>query len=185
MACIAALLMTEVVVRSEPMRGSVFSLRLRASEPYLVRESAPPDTSPWLPEESMPSILVVDDDPLVLAGNRALLTELGCDVTTVSDGPAAEAALLALDGKPVLALCDLWLSDDLNGMDLLGRLSALTTAPFCGILISGDIRPETIWAAKDAGYPLLHKPVSPSQAPRRVDTIRMENAQDGRPRQSR
>ena len=40
---------------------------------------------------------------------------------------------------------------------------ALTTAPISGILISGDTRPETIQAAKIAGYPLLHKPVSPAR----------------------
>ena len=60
-------------------------------------------------------------------------------------------------------LCDLWLSDESSGIDLLRRLATLTTGPISGILISGDTRPETIQLAKVAGYPLLHKPVSPAR----------------------
>lgn len=162
-ARLARLLETEVTVRSAPGRGSVFFLRVRAGEDRWVQEYTPRDSVLAQPSASLPSILVVDDDPLVLAGSRALLTELGCDVNTVSDGPSAQAALSALAGKPVLVLCDLWLADELSGIDLLQRLSTLTTAPFSGILISGDTRPETILVAKEAGYPLLHKPVSPAK----------------------
>jgi len=162
-ARVARLLQTEVNVRSAPGRGSMFSLRVRRGEDGWVLASTPRDAALAQPGEPLPSILVVDDDPLVLAGNKALLTELGCDVTTVSDGPGARAAVVALDRKPVLVLCDLWLSDDLSGIDLLQQLEALTKGPISGILISGDTRPETIRAAKGAGYPLLHKPVSPAR----------------------
>ncbi len=99
----------------------------------------------------------------MLAGNQVLLTDLGCSVTLVGDGPGALAALAALGAQPVIVLCDLWLPDDVSGIDLLQRLAALTKGPISGILISGDTRPETIRAAKDAGFPLLHKPVSPAR----------------------
>jgi len=107
--------------------------------------------------------LVIDDDPLVLAGNRALLEELGCQVTTVSDAEGAKAAISSFSDKPVLVLCDLWLSNERSGIELLQRLPTLTKAPISGILISGDIRPETMQMAKAAGYVLLHKPVSPAR----------------------
>lgn len=162
-ARVARLLGTQVAVRSAPGRGSVFSLRVRQGEDRWVQELPPVDSALAQPGGLLPSILVVDDDPLVLAGNKALLTELGCDVITVSDGPSARAAMAALNRKPVLVLCDLWLSDELSGIDLLQQLATLTTAPFSGILISGDTRPETIRAAKEASYPLLHKPVPPAR----------------------
>ena len=160
---IARLLETEVSLRSAPGRGSVFSLRLRAGQAHWVQTDTRTQSALGLPAEPLPSILVVDDDPLVLAGSKALLSELGCEVTLVGDAPGAHAALSALAGKPVLVLCDLWLSDVLSGIDLLQQLATLTTAPFSGILISGDTRPETIRSAKDAGFPLLHKPVSPAK----------------------
>ena len=160
---IARLLGTNVDVRSWPGRGSVFSLRLPAVEgqPAAVPAMHDPPLAP--PVRARPAVMVVDDDSLVLAGNRALLTEAGCDVATARDRPAAEAALLALGGRPVLVLCDRWLSDGLDGIDLLRHLMTLTTAPISGILISGDTRPDTIRAAAEAGFPLLHKPVSPER----------------------
>jgi two-component system, sensor histidine kinase len=160
---IARLLGTDVVVRSAPGRGSVFSLRVDSGDERSIPEPAVRESALALPAEPWPSILVVDDDPLVLAGNKALLTDLGCDVTTVGDGPGAQAALDRMGHTPVLVLCDLWLPDGVSGIDLLRRLAARTTAPFSGILITGDTRPNTIRAAEEAGFPLLHKPVSPAR----------------------
>jgi signal transduction histidine kinase len=162
---IARLLETDVVVRSAPGRGSVFSLRLRrasvvATEPIVPAESVGTAIGG---EYAKLEVLVIDDDPLVLAGNQALLEDMGCTVTAVRDAPDALAALAAMGGRAVLALCDFWLPDERGGIDLLQRLSALTTSPFSGILISGDTRPETIQAAKSAGFPLLHKPVAPAR----------------------
>jgi DNA-binding NtrC family response regulator len=108
-------------------------------------------------------VLVVDDDPLVLAGNRALLEELGCEVSTAGNGRLAQAALAAGGNDPVLILCDMWLADGENGIDLLRRLTALTAVRISGILISGDTSPETLAAATQAGFALLHKPVSPAK----------------------
>jgi CheY-like chemotaxis protein len=177
---LAQLLQTEVKVRSAPGRGSVFSLRVRRGEdgaiaaPVAATEVTAGSKVPMLP------VLVIDDDPLVLAGNRALLEELGCEVTTVADGDAAQSALAAFGGRPALVLCDLWLSEGQNGIELLQRLSALTVAPNSCILISGDTRPETIDAASAAGYPLLHKPVSPAHLRAVVMHFAWKLAQDGR-----
>ena len=160
---LARLLGTEVKVCSLPGRGSVFSLRLPRGE----RDAAPDHSD--LASETVRSdaavlpVLVVDDDPLVLASNRGLLEEMGCEVTAVADGESALSTLEARSGKPVLVLCDLWLSGGENGIDLLQRLSAMTVSPISGILISGDTRPETVAAARTAGFPLLHKPVSPAK----------------------
>ena len=160
---LARLLDTRVIVRSAPGRGSLFALRLPRSEVEAV--AAPADTVQGTEryDAARLPVLVVDDDELVLAGNRGLLEELGCQVTTVTDRDGAEAALVSLSDKPVLVLCDLWLAEDQDGIDLLRRLAALTTSPISGILISGDTRPETIEAARLAGYPLLYKPVSPAK----------------------
>jgi signal transduction histidine kinase/CheY-like chemotaxis protein len=162
-ARVAHLLGTQVVVRSALNRGSVFSLRVpRGGEHLIAARYDQARMGSQRPSPLIP-VLVVDDDPLVLASNRALLTELGCEVITANNGDAAQAALAAMAGKFVLVLCDLWLSDDQSGIDVLHRLAALTTMSVSGILISGDTRPETIRAAREAGFPLLHKPVSPAK----------------------
>ncbi len=160
---LARLLGTKVWVRSAPGRGSVFSLSVPCGEEADVVTPAEPPEIMERPRASSLAVLVVDDDPLVLSGHRALLEELGCEVKTAEDGGSAQAALMTFADKPVLVFCDLWLPGDQNGIDVLSKLTALTSAPISGILISGDTRPETIQAAKAAGYPLLHKPVSPAK----------------------
>ncbi len=157
------LLGAEVRVRSAPARGSVFSLRLPRGDAAKIRPSV--EVSHSRVEDSGMSlrVLVVDDDPLVLAGNRALLEELGCSVTSATDTARALSALAALAGEPVLVLCDMWLGESENGIDLLRAATVLANEQISGILISGDTGAETQRAADDAGYLLLHKPVPPAK----------------------
>jgi len=160
---LARLLGSKVDVRSAPGRGSVFSLLVRrAAAGATVQRLDAERPAPGKSKLTL-RVLVVDDDPLVIAGNRALLEELGCAVTTASNGRLAQAALTSGRNEPVLVLCDMWLADGENGIDLLRRLTALTAARISGILISGDTSPETLAAATQAGYALLHKPVSPAK----------------------
>jgi signal transduction histidine kinase len=162
-ARLAQLLHTRVAVRSAPGRGSTFAVSVRASDASTLPDVVvAPEPGIGAPHDTL-AVLVIDDDPLVLAGSESLLEDLGCDVTTVSDEAGAREALARLGERPVLVLCDLWLARGCNGIELLGSLTALTRASVSGILISGDTRPETIRAAKAAGYSLLHKPVSPAK----------------------
>ena len=90
---LARLLGTEVRVRSAPDKGSVFSLRLLRGEPGLI---LPPDevsqATFFGKSELDLHVLVVDDDPLVLAGNRALLEELGFGLDLASCAATGKTA---------------------------------------------------------------------------------------------
>ncbi len=160
---LARLLRTRVAVSSAPGRGSVFSLCLLRGEPGAIVMPVEATQAIVTNAGEALRVLVVDDDSLVLAGSRALLEELGCAVTTVADAEHARAAISSCVDKPILVLCDMWLADGQNGIDLLQGLTTLTAAHISSILISGDTRPETLEAASLAGYPLLHKPVSPAK----------------------
>jgi signal transduction histidine kinase len=160
---LARLLGTRVDVRSAPGRGSVFSLLVARAEPGAIVQQLDSEQPVSGKPQLTLRVLVVDDDPLVVAGNRGLLEELGCVVSTASNGRLAQEILAAGSDEPVLVLCDMWLADGENGIDLLRRLTALTAARISGILISGDTSPETLAAATQAGYSLLHKPVSPAK----------------------
>ncbi|HSC12202.1 MAG TPA: ATP-binding protein [Rhodanobacteraceae bacterium] len=160
---LARLLGSKVDVRSAPGRGSVFSLLVPRAKPEETVQGSDAEQPARGKSKLTLRVLVVDDDPLVIAGNRALLEELGCTVSTASNGRLGQAALAAAGDEPVLVLCDMWLADGENGIDLLRRLTAQTGARVSGILISGDTSPETLVAASKAGYALLHKPVSPGK----------------------
>jgi len=160
---LARLLGSRVDVRSAPGRGSVFSLLVPRAKPGAMVQQVDAEQPAFAKSKLALRVLVVDDDALVIASNRALLEEMGCAVSTASNGRIAQAELAAHPAEPVLVLCDMWLADGENGIDLLRRLAALTDARVSGILISGDTSPETLAAATQAGYALLHKPVSPAK----------------------
>ena len=160
---LARLLGSRVAVRSFPGRGSVFSLRLQRGEADASTTTDDAGLATYALSGPALQVLVIDDDPLVLAGNRALLEEFGCEVRTTANAQGALAALAGYGDGAVLVLCDMWLGNDENGIRLLRDMSNLTSARISGILISGDTGPETQVAAIEAGYPLLHKPVSPAR----------------------
>jgi CheY-like chemotaxis protein len=163
-ARIARLLRTEVRVRSAPGRGSTFFLQQPLAPEGDVAPMAQRSRATVSEDgEAALSVLIVDDDPIALSGSRVLLEELGCSVTTATDAASAQSAIERLGSAPVLVLCDLWLSDDRSGMGVLQRLRRLARAPVYGVLVSGDTRPETIQLARDAGFALLHTPVSPAR----------------------
>ena len=159
---IARLLGTQVHVRSAPGHGSVFWLRVQRTDASDA-DATPEDEHRIGEAPATLPVLVVDDDRLVLAGTRALLEKLGCRVVTAHDAAGAEAALRAIDERFVLVLCDLWLSDRDSGIALLRGLAAMTPVSVYGVVVSGDTSPETIQLARDAGFELLHKPVSPAR----------------------
>jgi signal transduction histidine kinase/CheY-like chemotaxis protein len=162
---LARLIGAEVLVRSAPGLGSTFSLRVPAgSARALPSIEALQSTQAVITSERVAlPVLIVDDDPLVLTASKGMLEDLGCDVKTASDGTAAEAILTGMRNTPLLVICDLWLSDNQNGIEVLRRLTTLHDAALSGILITGDTSPEMMTAAKAAGYPLLHKPASPAR----------------------
>jgi signal transduction histidine kinase len=76
--------------------GTRVELWLPVSEESAV-EQAPPSVQPSLAETRCCRVLVVDDDPIVLAGTVAMLEDLGHVATDVASGEAALQVLLSDD----------------------------------------------------------------------------------------
>ena len=105
------------------------------------------------------SIVVIDDDLLVLDAMRGLLEQWGCSVLTAK---SAQEALAGVDGgRPDLIISDGHLQEGETGIEAIARLRRALGAPIPAFLISGDISPGRLDEAKAAGHHLLHKPVSP------------------------
>src|SRR5262249_27620777 len=118
---IARILDHKVEVRSQPRRGSHFSVEVpRAS-------AAAGDTRPREPRRSDPgqladmAVLCIDNDAQILEGMESLLGGWGCSVGTAADLKSAEALLDEGKLVPQGLLVDYHL-DDGNGIDIIMRL---------------------------------------------------------------
>ncbi|MCU4118897.1 ATP-binding protein [Variovorax sp. N23] len=159
-ARIAALLGTRITLRSALQAGSTFAL--------LLPEVPLAHVAPPAPEPAAPApmaglrCLVVDDDPAILDGSRALLTQWGCHVDTADSAAAAIACLDAPGVAYDAVLCDLQLADEDDGLTVIDAARRLQPGAL-SVLVSGATGPEVLQRIRHGGMTLLTKPVAPAK----------------------
>lgn len=150
---VADLLGTKVEVRSEIGRGSTFTLAL----PLAGRQDREERSASVAGILGGLSVLVVDDEPLVLKALEMSLKEQGAEVHAVRAIREAAALLSSLDAAPEVIVADYTLAQGERGTD------AIETARGHGVrsavLITGDTSAERMAEAARSGYRLLHKPM--------------------------
>jgi Na+/proline symporter/signal transduction histidine kinase len=150
-----------VRVKSEPGRGSVFSVEV----PVAAAVSAgTPRRSPVRADPAQlagMAVLCIDNDPQILDGMEALLGGWGCQVLKASDLPSAITAIEAV--KPILSglLVDYHL-DNGNGIDAIVELRKRFGADLPAILITADRTPPVRDEARARDVPIVNKPVKPA-----------------------
>jgi CheY-like chemotaxis protein len=165
----AALLGHHLQLRSRPGRGSLFELEaLRAAAP-----KAPPDipaaTALTQGAGRGLQVLCVDDDAENLAALSALLQRWGHRPQTASD---PEAALLALRReRPALLLIDLQLQADLDGFALISILRREAGGELAAALVTAERSEAVLTRAREAGLPVLHKPLAPAALRALVEAV--------------
>ncbi|WP_395319533.1 ATP-binding protein [Variovorax sp. UC74_104] len=159
-ARIAALLGTRITVRSALQAGSTFAFTLPAAR---LSDVAPPQPPPLAPAPLAGlRCLVVDDDPAILDGSRALLEQWGCQVECVDTGAEAIARLGTGDIHYDAVLCDLQLAGDGDGVDVIDAAKRLQPEALA-VLVSGATGPEVLQRLRHGGVMLLTKPVAPAK----------------------
>jgi signal transduction histidine kinase/CheY-like chemotaxis protein len=156
---VAALLGIEVAVRSTAGRGSTFALRLPLAED---RDSAHRDAA--IAEEGVlggVTVLVVDDEALVLKALEMTLRSRGAAVRAARGLCDAAEALARDDGPPDAVVADYTLAQGERGTEIIA--AARERGVRAAVLITGDTSPARMAEAERSGYRLLHKPVDPDR----------------------
>ena len=163
---LAALCGHAVELASTPGRGSRFSITvLRA--PVIARERPSPKARPVT--DASPSrtlrgrrIVVVDDDPAVVAAMQALFASWDAKATGGSDAALALATLEYGETRANtvdLIVADLRLADGKSGIDAIARMRTRLGADTPAIVVSGDTSQAGQAEVRAAGVKLLVKPV--------------------------
>lgn len=166
---LALLMQLPLALRSQPGRGSVFSLTLPTCE-ALVGEGVGPNAPAALDQLC---VIVVDDDSAAREATVALLASWGANAQGA--GNTAEAELLVdtlvAQGKiPDALLTDHWLPEGRSSEDVdflvrqrMSRCDPDKAQRLKTGVITGDIRRETRDRIQARGWPFWQKPVRPAQ----------------------
>jgi PAS domain S-box-containing protein len=154
-------------VYSEPGRGTTFKIYLPCAEDK-VGMGTTPKPEVILPRREGTTVLLVEDDELMLGLTRQTLEDHGYTVLPVSDGKSALETAQARSGSLDLVLTDIVMRG-MSGPELVARLSTsnpglrfVFMSGYTGELFSGH---EIV----DRGIPLLEKPFTRSTLLKTLD----------------
>jgi PAS domain S-box-containing protein len=158
---IAALLGLRLDVRSEVGRGSVFFVEVPLASSALAVKPEDPPAEIALPARDT-TVLVVEDDSQVLLATARLLRLWGYRPICARSGEEALDLLSDKDLRPGIALVDYRLPGTRTGVQLLDEMSLRLGLDIPSLLLTADTAPERLREAQTSGYPILHKPVTPT-----------------------
>ena len=170
---ISRLLNHPVKVRSEPGRGSAFSVLVPLA----------PDTTEVIdlpPRESAPSaavhgvnVLVVENEPSVLQGMASLLETWGCRLAAAPDEASALTALDGAKAPPDIVLVDYHLDDNCLGTDVIAAIRARLGREVPAAVITADRSVEIQHLVQEMpATTLLIKPIKPAKLRALVASVR-------------
>lgn len=143
--------------KSELGKGSTFTLEMLATKVEYVEEVEA--TSP-LVKQLGATVLVIDDDDVILEGMENMLTPWGCKVLIASNESDALAQLNQHDNEVDLIIADYRLRESVLGTDVVSAVhDAIGSNTVPVIMITGDTGPEQLKHVQEAGYHILYKPV--------------------------
>jgi len=166
---LAGLLGTKAIVRSRPSRGTLFSITLPEAQPGVIEAPAAPTVAPGIPRDIVGMrVLVIDDEPSILAGISYLLGSWGCEVMTAEDAQQAMEAVHQWIQPPDIVISDLRLREG-TGLDVIALLDRYyrrrpgDPPPFARVLITGETRGDFLRNIDRESMQVLFKPVSPER----------------------
>jgi signal transduction histidine kinase/DNA-binding NarL/FixJ family response regulator len=163
-----------IELTSTPGRGSRFAISVPLTAALQLAEHPLQES---VDQAIGKSVIVVDDDTLVLEGMRGVLKSWGCSVVIATSEDRALAALSEGENRPDIIISDFRLSDGKTGFDVIESIRRAFGAPIPAFLISGDTGPERLREARASGYYLLHKPVLPITLRSVVSQVLREHAE--------
>lgn len=160
---IARILDYPIKVRSQPGRGSVFSIRVPLASPTQQRAAVPLAVPQPRLGDPLPGrrLLVLDNELSILHSMSALLEQWGCEVLTATDQASALQVLGAR--APELILADFHLDHGVVGSQVVQNLRQHFGANIAAVMITADRSDQCRRELHGMGVPLLNKPVKPGK----------------------
>lgn len=170
-------------LRSEPGRGTVFSVTLALADPI----ADPSDTTRRPAPRQAPAkgrmVFLVENDANMRRALTMALESGGADVIDVAGATEALDLLDELDLIPDALLLDEALGPGLRGTELFDAITA-RYGPIPACILSAERSADLAQRCRDLGLPLLHKPIDTAELDRFLATTGPGRTarQNGKPR---
>ncbi len=125
-------------------------------------ERAPAAPSPAVVPMGKRFVLLVDDDPIVLMGLEAVLSEWGYDIMTAASADQAMERLNARGQRPDIVMADYQLRNKRVGTEVVARVRE-RFGPVPGVILTGETGGTCLADADAMGLTVMIKPVTPQQ----------------------
>lgn len=117
------------------------------------------------------TILVIDDEPAILAASKSILASLGAGTLLANGLSEAKEAIAEQASPPDVIVCDYRLPGEFNGVEIVEKLRHQCGIDIPACIITGDTSPERLRVVSASGLPVLYKPLSATQLEARLLTL--------------
>ena len=156
---LARLLDAPVTLISHPGRGSLFAFDLKRgvhAQLPAIRVNRPASVRRDL---SGTTVVVVDNEGLILDATQTLLQQWNCTVIAATSGAEALRQLADSTRPPDVLICDYRLRDDEDGVGVVEAIRNEFNTDIPALLVTGDTDPDQLRQIASSGLAVLHKPL--------------------------
>ncbi len=109
------------------------------------------------------SVLLIEDDAMVLNATKQLLESWGCNVICAKSAIEAERLLFDPQKIPDIIIADYRLPESVNGVQAINNITTKLGYPIPAFIITGEANTSEVRKIADHGYHVLSKPVHPAK----------------------
>ena len=153
------LLGIEISLKSDPGRGSVFSIECPRHFSYQ-QDQLDKKASVIKADLSGKTIIIIDDEEEIRDALTLLLSGWGCSVVELTSMADVNEKLLPSD-IPDMVLADYRLAKQETGVEVICAIQAFyKSGQIPAVIITGDTDPDRIKEVEVSGFKIMHKPVA-------------------------
>jgi len=163
---IARLMNHRVALRSIEGHGSRFSIAVPLDDGKVDAEdieAAPEDLVVAERKPMQATVLVIEDEPVVLDGMCTILSQWGLTPLAAESEVQALEQCRQAERRPDIILADYRLQENKTGAEAIRAVTDELGVDIPGVIITGDTGADRIQEAAASGFTLLHKPLQPAK----------------------
>ncbi|MFW6024189.1 MAG: ATP-binding protein [Dichotomicrobium sp.] len=149
--------------RSQPGRGTVFSVTMPLSEAMPVGGVSGIERKAFMRAHEGAFVIVIENDESGRIAMENLLSRWSCQVISVAGIDECLDALAEIERTPDLIIADYLLGPAGSGLDAIKAVSQRFAQDVPGLIVTADHSHDVARKVSEAGHTLLTKPVEPAE----------------------